>query len=441
MTEDQKSSAIISLSLQMRSIHTAIDGRMRRSRYFALSLAALLTLWLAGCGGSSTSAPSGITKRVFVSNETGSLNITPPTGVGIPAGLQIVNANNDTLSTTTIGAPGAAKTITAGGFTVVLDFGQNSVSIVDNSKESVTQTFGTPNLVTDVALTSNGATAYASISTIGVLDSIITSSGSGTGLNLPSVSRLVMSPNGTKLLAFVNNPNAQPFNTGGFFIVDTASNGVTPVTDPSLDQPFSAVFNGSETKAFILNCGPECGGTTASVVPIDFSGATPVFGTKITLQAATVGLLSGSTLFVAGTSPPPPVGTGTGVLQVINTGSSSISGSFTITDGLHQKMVMASNNRLYIGAAACTTVNDVATGMTRGCLTIFNTSNSALVFPEFNPLRNAFDVTGIQPISNRTVVYVAEGGKLDIFDTNTDQLTFNQVVIFGKAIDVVQVDP
>lgn len=409
-----------------------------RRKCFVLAVA-VLTLWLAGCGGGSgTSAPSGITKRVFVSNETGSLNITPPTGVAIPAGLQIVNGNNDTLSASIIGVPGAAKIITAGGFTAVLDFGAASVSIIDNSKESVKQTFSTPNLVTDVAITSNGATAYASISTVGVLDSIITSSGSGTGLNIPSVSRLVMSPNGTKLLAFVDNPNSQPFNTGGFFIVDTASNGVTPVTDPSLDQPFSAVFNGSETKAFILNCGPQCGGTNASVVPIDFSGATPVFGTPTPLHAATVGLLSGSTLFVAGT---PPGSSGTGVLQVINTGSSTVSGTFAITDGLHQKMAMASNNRLYIGAAACTTVNDATTGLTRGCLTIFNTSNSALIFPEFSPLRTSFDVTGIQPISNRTVVYVAEGGKLDIFDTKTDQLTFSQVIIVGKAIDIVQVDP
>jgi hypothetical protein len=287
-----------------------------------------------------------------------------------------------------------------------------------------------------------------------VLDAINTTTNAGTALTIPTVSRVVISPNGTKLLVFVDDPQALTgFLPNTFFAIDTASNTMTPLVIPGsctavapfvCSQSFSAVFNGSETKAFILNCGAECGGSAASVVSLDFSGATPVFGTPIPVCGATVGLLSGSNLFVAGTAPvatATPVCAAGGSLQTINTGNSTASAQINITNGLHTKMTMASNNRLYIGASACTPVNDASTGLIRGCLTIFNTSSSGLVFPEFNSLRTSFDVTGLQPISNRTVIYVVEGGELDIYDTNTDALTATQIDIVGHAIDVVQIDP
>lgn len=429
---------------------------MRRIRCVLASALALSGLLLAGCGGGSSpsATTSGIKKRVFLSNSTGSANITPPGGVPIPPGLQIIDANKDLVSLNTISVPGAAKVVTNGGFTVVIDSNENDVSIVNDSKEQVTQTFGTLDRVMDLTVTPNGGTAFAAVRNPGILDVINTSTNAGTALNIPTVSRVVISPNGTKLLAFVDDPQTLgPGVQGGFpqnafFVIDVASSSVTPIARPggctttapiTCDQPFSAVFNGSETKAFILNCGAECGGTagSASVVTVDFSAATPVFGTPITVTAATVGLLNGSNLFVAGT----PAGSSTGSLQVINTGSSTVASSFTIQDGTHTKMVMASNNRLYVASKACTPVKDATTGLTRGCLAIFNTSNSALVLPEVNPLRINFDVTGIQPISNRTVVYVVQGGELDIYDTNTDQLTATQITIIGIAVDVVQVDP
>jgi hypothetical protein len=61
--------------------------------------------------------------------------------------------------------------------------------------------------------------------------------------------------------------------------------------------------------------------------------------------------------------------------------------------------------------------------------------------PEVSSLRTFFNVTGIQPISNRNVVYVCEGGELDIYDTTTDKLTPTQIDIVGNAVDVVQIDP
>jgi len=283
----------------------------------------------------------------------------------------------------------------------------------------------------------DGKTVYAAARNVGLIYAMKTADGSLATISIPTVTRLVLSPNGTKLLAFVDDPNAlNAPNTGGFFVIDAASKSVTAITGPKLDQPFTAVFNNSETQAFVLNCGAECSGTAASVVSVDFSGA-PVFGTPVPVSAATVGLLNGSNLIIAGT----PAGSASGTLQTVNTTSLTASAPIAITDGKHLKMQMAGNNRLYIGASACTPVNDVATGLLRGCLTIFNTSTSAVVIPEFSPLRRSFDVTGIQPISNRNVAYVCEGGELDIYDTTTDKLTPNQLDIIGFAFDVVQIDP
>jgi hypothetical protein len=435
----------------MRSIYSALYGK----RSCALSAVCLLWIFLLGACGGGTSAPSSIQNRIFVSNTTGTAGTTPPNGVAVAPGIQIINAANDTLSPSSISVTGAAQMITAGGTngtTVVFGNGTNTISIIDNAKEAVTFTFGTADTATDMALTSNAATAFAAVRGPGQLVVVTTDDDNGFGLNIPSVSRLVVSPTGTKVLAFVDNPQTLvdvPQNS--LFIIDVASSSVTPVsragscspnpvpTLPALcDQPYTAVFNNSETNAFILNCGAECGGTTASVVDLDFSGSTPTFGTPIPVAGATVGLLNGSNLFVAGSSPSTP---GNGTLSVINTGNSTVSNTFTITDGLHKNMAMASNNNLYIGAGACTLVPNPGAGTTQGCLSIFNTSSSALVFPQFPSIRAGFDVTAIAPIGGRTVVYVAEGGVLDIYDTSLgNQLATIQVDIVGQAVNVVQVD-
>ena len=425
----------------MRSKITAIKW-MRPRKFILCAAAALLTLALAGCGGSSAPKPnpnptSGLAKRVLLSNTKGGA-VTNGVQTAGPGDVMILDASKDQLSNFTISIPGASKLFTAGGFTAVIDSTQNVFAVLDNTKEQAVQASATGDRVVDVQVSKDGKTAYGAIRNTGTINAINTSDGTTNTISLPSVSRLVLSPNGTKLLAFVDDPNllSAP-NTGGFFVIDTATRAVTGIAGPKLDQPFTGVFNNSETQAFILNCGAECGGTAASVVSVDFSGATPVFGTPIPVSAATVGLLSGSNLFVAGT----PSGSASGTLQTINTGSLTASAPVTITDGHHLKMVLVSNNRLYVGAVACTTMTDVSTGLIRGCLAIVNTGSSAVVFPEFPTIRSAFDVTGIQPISNRNVVYVCEGGELDIYDTTTDKLTSTQLDILGQAIDVVQIDP
>ena len=253
----------------------------------------------------------------------------------------------------------------------------------------------------------------------------------------------MLAPTENKLLVFGGPADHQDTVT----VIDTTTAKTTPVTaatkiaSPSFDKPVSAVFTTDGSKAYILNCGAECGGAAASVTVLDMTTTPPTPGAPIPLVGggATTGLLNGSTLYVAG-SPPgtgcPGVSTSAtscGTLQTIDTGTLAASAPIVITDGFHGHMELASNGQLFIGARTCT--NIIAANEVRGCLTIFDTAKRTVVVPPMN-----FDVTGIAPISNRNIVYVVQGGELNIYDTTTDALTPTQIDVVGKAVDVKYVD-
>ncbi|HET9363680.1 MAG TPA: hypothetical protein VFP71_01710 [Candidatus Angelobacter sp.] len=382
-----------------------------------------------------------MSKRVLVTNQEGSV-------------VQFVDAKRDQLNAKVLSAAGATKIVTASGKTVVLESTANALAIIDNATEAVTFTLNLDDLPVDVAITADGTTAFAAESNLGEIRFGTTADGnlSPQILHIPSARRLVMSPNGSKLLVFTD-PQTQS-NITTFFVIDTASKGIIAITSPSFDQPITAVFGTSDTQAFVLNCGAECGGTAASVVSVDFSGvfsnpATPAnIGTPIPVSAATTGLLNGTTLYVAGTPNPALTGPGAacplsrcGTLTTVNTSASTASAPVPITDGLHEKMAFA-NNRVYVGSSRCSVDPGSAPNSVRGCLSIFNTSTSTTTFPQESSFRQDFDVTGLQPISNRNIIYVIEAGELDIFDTTTDAIAGSTPIdIVGKAIDAVQIDP
>lgn len=409
----------------------------------------LLAVVAAGCGSSSSSnqpKPTGLKKRVLLTNEQSNT-------------VNLLDAQKDTFTSKNFGSTGPAKIVTAGGQTAVLDATAANVTIIDNTKESVTGTALLQDVPSDIAITSDGKTAVAAERNLDGVQFISTADGtvSPSTLTVPAARRLVMSPNGSKVLVF-SDPQAQvPSTAHTFFVIDIATKSAAAITSPKLDQPITAVFNSSDTQAFVLNCGDECGGTAASVVSVDFSGvfsspAVPAtVSTPTAVPGATVGLLNGTNLFVAGTPPPgsPSLPPGfvcplsrCGTLSVINTGSLSPSAPIAITDGQHQKMAVA-NGRVYIGASGCTVDPGTAANTVRGCLSIFNINNPGVKFPQESSFRQNFDVTGLQPISGRSVIYVIQGGELDIFDTTTDALAtgITQLDIVGRAIDAVLIDP
>jgi hypothetical protein len=425
---------------------------MQQKKYVPGMCAGLVALLLAGCGSNSspngtpsptpTPTPSspvtGIKKRVLVSN------ITPPT---VFSDVLIVDAQKNVIAPKTIGVTQPSKMVTAGGQTLILNSTVSQVSVFDNATEQVTFNITLQGLPFDIAISPDGKTGYAAIKNVGVVEVVNTSNGNIVAtMMVPTAARLVKGPKGQKLLAFSDNPSGG--NT--FFVIDTATNTVASISDPSLDQPFTAVFDPSDpndTTAFILNCGNECNGTAASVVKVSFSSpSTPVFSAPIPVSGATVGLLNGSNLFVAGTPTTPPAGctlAACGTLQVINTSALTAGAPINITDGLHGVMALTSNNRLYIGAAGCTVGPVSPQNTVQGCLSIFDTGSLAVTVPSESSFRQNFHVTGLQPISSSNVIYVVQGGELDIFDINTSlpSTTIQQLDLNGRAMDALQIDP
>jgi hypothetical protein len=64
------------------------------------------------------------------------------------------------------------------------------------------------------------------------------------------------------------------------------------------------------------------------------------------------------------------------------------------------------------------------------------TSSSVVIPPQSG------DVTGLQAITNRNVVYVCQGGTFLVFDTTTDKLLVQSktINIVGQPTDVLLVD-
>ena len=417
---------------------------MRLNSHLSQVCIALLAILIVGCGGSGSSSASqtvplsGVSKRALVSN--------------VQAGLiNIIDAKNDILNTKTLAGSSVTKLITANGFTIGMDGAGSQVVIIDNSTEVATNApLGDQPF--DIAISPDGTTAWAAERNFGFVQSVDTTTFIASPvIGLLEARRLVMSPNGTKLLVFPDPQAVIPPNTHSFTVVDTATKTAQVITDNvNLDEPFTAVFGNSETQVFVMNCGAECGGTAASVTFVDFTGGGKSVSPAVPVPGATVGLLSGTNLYVAGTPQTGNVAgctlTRCGALTVLNvsTPTAITAGApVPITDGLHEKLALTSTGRVYVGASGCTVQAGTGANSVRGCLSIFNTSTSAVTFPEESSFRLNFDVTGFQPITKRNIIYVVQGGALDIFDTNADAVAtgITPIDIIGKAGDVVQIDP
>ena len=428
----------------------------------ALSLA---ILGLAACGSSGGSL-SGLSKRAFVSDDVDGTLHVEDAATDVESGFFI----------TTGAQPGAMVLSPDKTITLVFDAGESSLAVVSNHLESTLGRIALPNLSTGYAALSGNIVAFAAVpncplascggfsNVVEVVDIFTNFDITGTvnvaldtttllyvPLNIATT--LVKSPTDSKLLLFGGPADHQD----AFTVIDTGLAQTTPATAGTLmagaafDKPVSGVFSTDGTKAYIFNCGAECGGTAASVTVVDLTTTPPTPGAPIPVAGATTGLLNGSTLYVAGSPPgascagstPPITATSCGRLQTIDTGTLTASAPVVISDGYHSLMELASNNKLFIGAGPTCTA---------GCLTIFDASNSQA---GVDPITG--NVTGIAPISERNVVYVIEDvaagsyhcqsqlpclGKLRIYDTtaSTPTLTPTQIDVVGKAVDVKYVD-
>ena len=428
---------------------------MKRALFLLLLLLAA-SLMLPNCGSSSksgtTTTSSGLTHRAFFTENVSAGTIT--------AGVYIVNAQTDVRpSVAPISAgntPGMMVLTPNRTQTLVFSPEEDQFTVITNASETAANHITVPGFTESFVVSPDSTTAYAAVPTAavvgqspGAVEVISLSSVTFTGeVAIPSVRYLSIDNAGNRILAFSDNSDSvaviTPLNIG------TNTGAVTYVG--GFDRPVAAFFSSDDTTAYVVNCGAECGGTQASVQTVDLT--TNIAGKAVPVPAASAAMLNGTTMYLAGTpvSASPCTGQTTaattcGLLTIFDLSSMTATKSgIAITDGYHDHLALGANGRLFIGARTCAEITAASPGAeVRGCLSIYNTQTGAVVIPLANG-----DVTGMQPIPNRTVVYVVQNGALAIYDTATDALEHNpnnpnnpgQIFnLIGQFVDVKMVDP
>lgn len=400
-------------------------------------------------------------------------------------------------------------------FGAIFGAGDGSLLLADYSKERITKTVaGVPPVPSSVFVTRNQAYFFAASQAAHTLTIGSPTSGASLGLNLPDVFRISVNPAGTVVLAFVQNspyvyyPRALSSEqslaySGGPTKWPTAAVDCEPQIAPlwclfqmqspdatdatgtyygaplTFDHPIKAVFSSDGGTAYILSCGPECGGTTAAFTPIPvapilfpLSQASGLLPTPAALATATVpipggasnALVSSSTMYVVGQCPELASTFGKcqstatsqslfgGNLTVVNLVNNSIASSTPISDGqpgTMSRMVEADDDTLWIAMTGCTTGVRYATTQASGygCLTMVKLNPSAN--PATNPptiasatllpyIGNATGVTGVLGLHK---IYTAEGGQVYIYSTKDGSAINNDLVtVTGTAYDVAYID-
>jgi DNA-binding beta-propeller fold protein YncE len=346
----------------------------------------------------------------------------------------VVNAKTDVIThTLPVLSPG--KLVSAGGTTVIQSTLASSLAIFDNATETIRFTVPLPALAVDIALTPDGSTTWVAENN-GTVQSINTATGLITSTDsVPGVQRLVMGPQGTSILAF-NDTLAINFT-----VLRPPSTIPLVLGNTGLDHPANGVFSADDNHFQVFDCGRECAGTQAGIagVALNTPGG-PFISNPLHVSGATVGLLGGTTIFVAGS---PATGLNAGTLQEVDTSTNTVGTPASIADGRHNQMVLTSNGRLYVGSQGCTLGATNAQNLRQGCLNIFDTVTLAVTSVLLPAFRINGDVTGLAPVAGRNVIYVVQGGQLDIFDTTTNAVStsITPLNIAGTASGVVQLSP
>jgi hypothetical protein len=427
-------------------------------KFVVLSVALLIGgFGLICCGGGThtTLPPSRLTTRVLASQGIASLTSSP--------GLIVVDGEIDTLARASQISAGSSPGLMAispqRATLLVFDSALNNVNVVNTKTEALTGAIHLPGPTNSMVAVSN-STGYAAVPAApltglppGAVEVLgLTGGGISCSISVPNAQTVVSNSTGSQLLVFSNDSNAVSI-VSPLSLSVCAPSGNIPVqtTVTGFDRPVYAVFSSDDSTAYILNCGPECGGAQASIQTL--STSTLAVGPPIPVDAATIGLVSGSKLYVAGTPATNNACTGQttaattcGRLDIMDLKSMTVTGRVVITDGYHDRIDISNNGQLFIGSHTCTNIGNVnnVSGEVRGCLSIFDTTkpgNTTAVIPPDNG-----DVTGLQSFSSRYVEYVAEGGNLRVYDTTTDSLLLTTyistgtITVRGQIVDIKAVD-
>jgi hypothetical protein len=413
----------------------------------------LLGVWasfsLNGCSKYNNNRPSAssLHQRVLASQ-----GVTSTTDFGA---LIFVNGLNDTLAPIAPLSAGTSPTLEvvspSRNILAAFDSAGNAVYATNTVSEAAIGRVQLPGPTTSMVVPTASPIGYAAVPSApvtgfppGAVEVMNFGGGSiATSIAVSNAQTVVSDSTGTNLLVFNSNSSA----ASDYITVITPANALPPFdtscySAPNLvckvihgfDQPVYAVVNGST--AYVLNCGPQCGGTQASVAVFDLGSLT--ITNTIPVDAATWAFLNGSTLYVAGTSPSSTnngctgqttAATTCGRLDIINVTSGTVTGSVVITDGYHDAIDLSANGQLYIGSLRCTNIGNVnfPSGEVRGCLSILNTNTGSVVIPPVNG-----NVTGLQSFTQRDIEYVAQDGTLYVYDTTKNILLINDFLPLGK---------
>jgi hypothetical protein len=396
------------------------------------------------------------------------------------------------------------------------------VQIINYGKESVTSAAGKfPAQSTGLAVPPTFGHLYSAEESIGQLGIIDNTTGSSYGLNLPNVFQVVVNQGDTVVLAMVRNSNAlyrviklnannpyttstaaiagvagavdcEPFNIPVYCVVAVnSSNPAAAPTASTFDRPTNAYFSLDGNTIYVLNCGPECGGTTASVTYLQpgalqvntYTNNTPAnpnaFLRNVPVPGGvTAAVADGTTLYVSGQQLQPD-GLFAGNLSTINLATNAVTSVTSISDGHHSKMLFGDDNTLWIGSQLCANgerasraAQQLAAGqstdqstnyncLTRVALPSGSTAISASIIPAVtqvpsgsqatpvtvlypNTNQNLFyygDLSGLCWIQTLHKVYTAYGGQIHAFNTaDGSEINNKNITIQGTALDVAYMD-
>jgi hypothetical protein len=471
---------------------------LKKSSLWLSSAAALaIAVILAGCGqtyyfAGRTLPPSGLVNRVLVA-------IQNP-GALARGSLEILDAhydvrfkyNNPSVTFSVSGFAGALPITIQnmpeeqiGG---VYSSGDGTFVVADYQKETAGGgQSGISGTSSSIFMTRNQAYVFAASQTNHIVTIVDRSLNSAYGLSLPGVYRISVNPGGTVFMAFVQNSNYAYYGlklntsqtlsfSGGPGTWPKAAVDCEPLNAPAwclfqvqspdsvdstgmyygaplvFDRPVKAMFSNDGSIAYVLNCGPECGGTASSISllptgPMIFaqnqqSGKFPSTGTVPNIAVpggASNALIDGTTMYVIGQQLLAD-GLFTGNLTTVNLTSNTAGSPVSISDGAPgamSRIIEADDDTLWIGMTKCTNGERFAKGLPYGCLTMYNTAKGAVTMIE--PYLG--DATGIADCTGLHKVYVAEGGQVYIY-TTTDGTAINNfyVAVTGTAYDVAYMD-
>ncbi|MFT4112108.1 hypothetical protein [Silvibacterium sp.] len=448
--------------------------------------------------------PSGLLNRVLIAEQNPSA-LTKGALPFVDAYYDIRHNYNNTVASFAISGysgslPATIQNMPEEELGAVYGEGDGSFALISYASEKEASTITIPGgLSSSVFIARDKSFVYAANDTTHVVSVVDVANSKSYTLNLPNVYAVSVNPGGSIALLFVrnatqaagastasgtseanfavysvvhlteaqsndavNNPN-WTYTSGS---ISNTAQDCEPQNQPvyclfpvstgasaSFDNPTKAIFSADGASVYVLNCGQECGGTTSSITTIPLTsselntGVTGGEGIALTATntyaipgGATDGIFNGNTLYLAGQQEQSD-GLFSGYLTIFDTTSASVTGTYAISDGTHNRMVFGDENTLWIGSSGCISGErykqvEAGSSAAYGCLTMFNTSTNTATLDAYKG-----DATGIASVTGLDKVYTAEGGQVYIYNTAdmTERNNAN-VTVSGTAADVAYMD-